>query len=168
VPRAPGVLLCAALALAACGPRAEKRAAETAKEQPAYAPLGWRDADGAGAAGIVWRETADAPGLSLTCVGASRQLRVVADVPPAADASARATLQLGPAQFEGAAVRAAGADALAVDLPLTPQLLIALGDAKTARVSWGETVADAGVDEDGKFAALAQRCAALTGVEPAL
>jgi hypothetical protein len=161
-----------AAALAACGAPAADKAKEAAKTA-APTDYGWMNADTAAGPAVVFREAPAAPGFTMLCDEATKALKVTvanpSDSPPMP--SELGALQLGAVQFAGTAAAAQapdGAKLLVTTIPLKPALLIALGDSKTARLTYRETPIDAGVDEDGLISAFAQRCATRTGVEPAL
>ena len=166
--------LCAvALTLAACGQHPRKDSAPAPVPPPTeIAETGWLDADTAEGPGIVFRDDTSAPGFSIRCVTAGKQLKVMAPNPlqdPPIDRE-RATLLLGAETFEApvSQTTVGAAPLLVIQTAVTPQLLIALGDAKTARLLFRDGSSETGVDEEGKVVAFAQRCARMTGVEPAL
>ena len=167
-------LLCAvAVTLTACGPHPKKEKAAVPPPATAVLPeSGWLDADTADGPGIVFHDDTAAPGFSMRCVRAAKQLKVTAPNPlqdPPIDRE-KATLLLGAETFESpvAQVTVGNAPQLTMETAITPQLLIALGDAKTARLAFRDGSSETGVDEDGKIVGFAQRCARVTGVEPAL
>ena len=159
------------LALAACGKTPQKPA--TAAKSEELIESGWNQSDGAAEASITYLDGANRTGFSLTCTQATKTLHIVAPNPldgavPAADE--HASLVLGSAPFDApvAQTTKAGEPFLVADMAVTPQLLIALGDAKTARLLYRDGSSETGVDEEGKLIAFAQQCSRLTGVEPAL
>ena len=153
----------ATLLLAGCGARED-----TPPRTEAAHIYGWTDADNAYGPGVTFVESPTAPGFQLRCITAAKVLRVTVDnpieAPPAA--SEPTALQLGVQQFTGTAT--GDAMTLSSEFALTAPLLIALGDAKTARLAFRDTAVDAGVDSDGRIAAFATRCTQTTGVEPSL
>lgn len=155
------------LTLAACGP-ADK--AKTPTSAALVHEYGWLEENPTGGAGIVFRESPDVPGFDIECLPANDLLKVTVGNPVGAPPAAgeRAALQLGAQAFDGIVAATSTAALLTADFPVTPQLLVALGDAKTARIVYREAPVDAGVDADGRIADFARRCTALTGVEPAL
>ena len=166
-------LLCAvALTLTACGPHPKKATAPPQPPPVAITETGWLDADGADGPGIVFHDDTAAPGFTMRCLRAAKLLRVTAPNPltdPPADRE-KATLLLGADNFEAPVtqVTLGNAPQLTMETAITPQLLIALGDAKTARLAFRDGSSETGVDEDGRIVGFAQRCARVTGVEPAL
>ena len=160
------------LSLAACGPHPKKDKAAPAPAPVAVQESGWLDADSADGPGIVFHDDTAAPGFSMRCLRATRMLKVTAPNPlqdPPVDRE-RATLLLGAENFDApvAQVTAGNAPQLTIETAITPQLLIALGDAKTARLAFRDGSSETGVDEDGRIVGFAQRCARVTGVAPAL
>lgn len=157
----------------ACSPQMPKADAPPAPKAAATVDPGWMDADAPGMVSIVYRETNGAQDFALTCLLAGKTLRVEGAMPlaPPPQAGERATLQLGPVEVKGV-VRIASESAedarVTLETPLTPQLLVAIGDAKTARLAYRDNAADTGVDENGKLPAFVQRCAQLTNITPAL
>ena len=165
-------LLCAvALSLAACGPHPKKHK-PPAPPPVAIAESGWLDADAADGPGIVFHDDTAAPGFAMRCIRAGKLLRVTAPNPLQDSPADRemASLLLGAATFQApvAQVMASDAPQLTMETAITPQLLVALGDAKTARLAFRDGSSETGVDEDGRIVGFAQRCARVTGVEPAL
>ena len=165
-------LTCAvALTLAACGPHPKKAKAEP-PPAAAVSASGWLDADTADGPGIAFHYDTTAPSFTMRCAKAGKLLRVTTPNPlqDAPTAREEASLQLGATTFQApvAQVMASNAPQLTMVTAITPQLLIALGDAKTARLAFRDGSSETGVDEDGKIVGFAQRCARVTGVEPAL
>ena len=160
-----------ALALAACGKAPEKPAAPVKSQE--FFESGWSQSQTQTDATITYLDGANRTGFSLTCAQATKTLHVVAPNPMDGATPAtgeHASLVLGSAPFESPETQTtnAGVPFLAIDTAVTPQLLIALGDAKTARLLYRDGSSETGVDEEGKLIAFAQQCAHLTGVEPAL
>lgn len=160
-------------ATAACSPHKPKADAPPAPKAAEAVSPGWMDSDAPGAASIVYHETNGAQDFALTCIQAGKILRVEGAMPLAAppQPGEKATLQLGPVEVQGAVrVASEGADdaRVTMETPLTPQLLVAIGDAKTARLAYRDDAADTGVDEAGRLPAFVQRCAQLTNITPAL
>lgn len=165
------ILLAAALLLCACGQQASDEAKAPPKAEIVH-EYGWLDADSALGTGVVFKESPDTQGFLIQCLQKTRALQVTVANPvdAAPQAGERASLQLGAVQFEGMAAPAGPDDAklIVTTFALTPQVLIALGDSKTARLAFRDATVDAGVDAEGRLTNFAKRCAALTGVEPAL
>ena len=160
-----------ALSLTACGPQ-PKKPKPPAPVGAAIPESGWLDADSADGPGIVFHDDTTTPGFSMRCLAAARLLRVTApnplqDTPTVRD---RAALLLGAATFESPVTQTTVGNApqLTMETAVTPQLLIALGDAKTARLAFRDGSSETGVDEDSRIVGFAQRCARVTGVKPAL
>lgn len=169
------VLVCAvAASLAACGPHPPKKGAAAPPPPPptAIVESGWLDADGADGPGVVFHDDTAGPGFALRCLRTSKVLKVTAPnpLPDPPQAAEKAQLVLGSETFEApvAQVPAATAPQLTMETAVTPQLLIALGDAKTARLTFRDGASETGVDEESRIIGFAQRCSRVTGVEPAL
>jgi hypothetical protein len=157
-------LLIAALALTACG-AAEKK--ETPKPDIVHV-YGWIDADDATGPGLRFMESPDAPGFLMRCVSATKALTITVANPvdAAPQAGERVALQLGAVQYDGFAQPAGSEDAklIVTTIPLTGPLLVALGDSRTARLTYRESMIDAGVDDEGLILAFARRCATATDI----
>ncbi len=160
------------VALVACGKTSPKHGAAPARTEEVI-DAGWTQLDSNNATAIAYQDGVTRTGFSLTCTQATKSLRVTAPNPvenatPAA--GEHASLILGAAPFEAPVTQTMNADVsfLVIDMVVTPQLLIALGDTKTARLLYRDGSSETGVDEGGKIVVFAQRCARLTGVEPAL
>lgn len=171
-PLASYVLLAVLLTgVAACGRAPQKEAKPPPVEE--IQPAGWVMADTAQAVSAMYLDGAAHTSFALTCTKGSTKLRVMAPNPldgatPAAAEQASLVLGVEPFVAPVAAATDGGFPFLVTDVPVTPQLLIALGDAKTARLLFRAGYSETGVDEDGKLVAFAARCATLSGVEPSL
>jgi hypothetical protein len=162
------ILIACLLATALCACQrngAEKPAA--AAGDAAEETTGWLDADGAGETAIVYRDSADSPGFSLSCVQATKSFHVSAPNPVegAPIDKETATLILGDQAFLVPVTPGAGpTPTLEVDTPAIPKLLRAVADSKSARLTFRDGFVETGVDTEGKLLAFSTHCEMLTGV----
>jgi hypothetical protein len=161
-------LLCAFLG--ACQRTPETAPAVNADvPQDAASDTGWLTADGPGETAIVYKDAPDSPGFGLSCDGASKSIRVSAPNPleGAPIDKETATLILGDQAFLVPVSAGVGAmPLLSVQTPAIPKLLLAVADAKSARLVFRDGFVETGVDTEGRFLTFSARCAALTGVTP--
>lgn len=159
--------LALAFALAGCQRNDATESKDPATEQ-VEGPTGWLTADAPGEASIVYRDSGDAPGIALACVQATKSFRVRAPNPVegAPIDKETATLVLGDENFI-VPVAPGDAETLVVDAPAVPQLLRALADAKSARLTFRDGFVETGVDTGITFLDFSKRCEAITGVEVA-
>jgi hypothetical protein len=166
-----GALL-SALGFAACG-RQEKAAPEPTIEEPSQdapgtdTPTGWLEADGAGETAAVYRAGASAVEFSLTCSQVEKTLTILAEAPTTnLPPDSAATFSAGAAAFSGTANAVEDSVQAEMVLPLTPVLLKALSNAKSARLTIGGASTTTGPDEKQALAHLSQSCSIITGVKP--
>ncbi len=157
---------------AACGPKAE------AVTEPAYeelgqdapgmdGPTGWLETDGAGETSAVYRAGPNAVEFSLTCAQVEKTLTVLAEAPATnLSVDSPATLFAGATPFEGKANPVEDSMQVELTLPVTPALLKALAEAKSARVTIGDAFTETAQDDKQALAHLAQSCSILTGIKP--
>lgn len=158
-----------AVSLCACQRGGTKTpAADTTEADEAEGATGWLDADAPGQTTIVYKDAADSPGFSMSCVQATRSFRVSAPNPVegAPIDKETATLILGDEAFlVSVKPGAAGATpSLFVEAPAIPKLLRAVADSKSARLVFRDGFVETGVDTEGRFLAFSSRCETLTGV----
>lgn len=165
-------VLIGALAMAGCG-RAPEKAAPPPPQTEEIIESGWVTKDTATETSVMYLDGATRTGFTLTCGQASKALRILAPNPAdgaVPNVGEHASFELGAEPFVApvSATTSAGLPFLLADVPVTPGLLIAFGDAKMARLLYRGASSETGVDEDGKLITFAQHCARLTGIEPAL
>lgn len=159
---AVGVLL---LALVGC----QRHDADAPPDAPAAdVAVGWQLTDLPEETSITYRDSVDAPGVTLTCTRADKvfSMRAPNPVEIAPIERETATITLGYETFV-LAVAQEGEGALLASAPVAPQLLRALTDAKSARLGFRDGFIETGVDTDGVFLAFSKRCEALTAMDPA-
>ncbi len=130
-------------------------------------PLGWLEADGAGETAAVYRAGPNAVEFSLTCSQVEKTLAIRAETPaPFLPQESPATFFAGAAAFQGEATLVTDTMQVAMTLPVTPTLLKALTEAKSARVTIGDAFTETAPDDKQALAHLSQSCALITGVKP--
>ncbi|KAF0173547.1 MAG: hypothetical protein IV086_18275 [Hyphomonadaceae bacterium] len=161
------VLIACILATALCA--CQRNSAETPAADAAAEATGWLDANGAGETAIVYKDSADSPGFSLSCAQATKSFHVSAPNPVEGAPIDRetATLILGDQAFLVPVTPGAGpTPTLEVETPAIPKLLRAVADSRSARLAFRDGFVETGVDTEGKLLAFSARCGTLTGVAP--
>lgn len=150
------------LSLGACQRQASEAKSPVVED---VALTGWLDADGAGETGLVYRDSPDEPGFSMSCRQTDKSFHLEAPAPTedAPIANETATLILGDEAFITPVATGEG-DMLVVETPAVPQLLRAIADAKSARLVFRDGFVETGVDTEGKMLAFSKNCETLTGV----
>jgi hypothetical protein len=148
------IILSAVLTLAACGPSQTD---------------GWTQTNGAGEIALSKQETKDMEPFRLVCTRTGPTLTFTAGSKQVgmANMAAPYALVAGGATFEAALVPGSDAGAsFSVSAPLTAELLAAVRDSTTVRISVndGYAFAESAIDNGQVFEKFAADCAALTGV----
>lgn len=130
---------------------------------------GWTQTNGASEVVLSNKASADEPEFRLACTKAGPALTLTAAVAQVgiANMASPYALSLSGASFEATLVSgAADATMFSATAPLSPEVLAALRDATTARISVndGYAFAESDVDPGQAFETFAADCAALTGV----
>ncbi len=149
-------LLLVALAawLSACDPKPDS-APNAAAEHNVSGE--WLEADGPGETALVFH----APGaedIAMTCAQASKTLAVSVAAPAGADA----TIFFGAKGFQSELTPADEAGRSELVMPVNAEILQAVTDATSLRVTVGDTFFETGQDRSGKFKAFAATCAMLS------
>jgi hypothetical protein len=148
------ISLSAALALTACGPSKTD---------------GWTQTNTAADITLVKQESPDMQPFRLVCAKAGPSLTLTAGIKQVgiANMAAPYALVLSGTTFEATLVPGSdGAETFAVTAPLTGDMLAAVRDATTARISVndGYAFAESAIDQGQVFEKFAADCAALTGI----
>lgn len=151
------------VSLFACSPNKEAAAPEAADAK------GWTQGSTAGEVALDIREDASAPGFRLACAKAGSTLVLSAALSQVGMANMAPPFALVASGATFPATLVAGTDAgpmFSVTLPLTPDVLAAVRDATTARISVNEgyAFAESDVDAGKGFEKFAAACSTLTGV----
>jgi len=148
------ISLAAALALTACGPGQTD---------------GWTQTDNAAEVALSKQETPDMQPFRLVCAKAGPALTLTAGIKQVgiANMAPPYALVLSGSTFPATLVPGSdGGETFAVTAPLTPEMLAAMRDATTARISVndGYAFAESAIDQGKVFETFAADCAALTGI----
>lgn len=146
--------LSAALAVTACGPSKTD---------------GWTQTNTAADITLVKQESPDMQPFRLVCAKAGPSLTLTAGIKQVgiANMAAPYALVLSGTTFDATLVPGSdGAETFAVTAPLTGDMLAAVRDATTARISVndGYAFAESAIDQGQVFEKFAADCAALTGI----
>lgn len=153
--------------------QAAPEVSKSAAQSEAAQEIGWMDADGPGEAAIEWPSPEEGkPGFMISCSQEGTLFRVsLPDPAPRAAPTANeatAMLSLDASAFPIVVLTSEIVGPhLDGETPLTPQLLKAVAAATRARFATPAGSFETGTDTQGKLAAFAAECAALTGVQPA-
>jgi hypothetical protein len=170
------IVALAAFAIACTPPAAKKEAAAAPEPAATQAEIeagshdgkvGWSAADDAGMPGVNFRAGANTQNFKLMCGEEQQMLYVTAEAPvDLKEPNMKAKVALGDKTFDGVVDQQQGTS-VEVVVPLTPQVIKALGAASSAKLSIGAGTTEtdtAGADEMKAFAA---RCVTSTKINPA-
>jgi hypothetical protein len=167
----------AALAIA-CSPPAAKQDTAAAPEKiesqaeidagSHAGPVGWMAADDAGMPGVLYRAGVNMQIFKLMCGEEQKMLYVTAEAPvELKEPNMKAVVMLGDAKFDGVVDVGTGDYSVEVNVPLTPQVMKALGAASSAKLKIGEGVTETDTAGAAEMKAFAARCVTFTKINPA-
>jgi hypothetical protein len=173
------LITAAVLTLAACQPKqelvpaSEAAAPETETSEAARSPLvGWDSSASDISASLSWIDEPGTPPFQLVCTKENAMLSASAAIQQVGigNIASPYALILAGQSFEATAIAGLRSDDIfAVQAPVTPELLKALRDSETARISVNEgyAFAESGMDDLAMFDGFVDSCAAITGITPA-
>jgi hypothetical protein len=162
------LVLSACIALTACAPGDTKKVETAHPDATATTPVWTRTGDAAQVT-LSIKETADMEPFTLRCAKAGPALTVSAGVQQVAIANLAAPYALvlsGGAFPASQRPELADAKTFSVTAPVTPELLSAIRDTSSARISvnGGYAFAESATEAGSAFETFARDCASLTGV----
>jgi hypothetical protein len=167
----------AALAIACTPPAAKKDTAAAPEKVESQAeidagshdgPVGWMAADEAGMPGVIYRAGVNAQNFKLMCGEEQQMLYVTAEAPvELKEPNMKAVVMLDDAKFDGVVDVSTGDYSVEVNVPLTPQVMKALGAASSAKLKIGEGVTETDTAGGVELKAFASRCVTFTKIKPA-